>query len=151
MNLHKDTEFWRSLHWPAAPDLDDVDIYRQYCSGSVLLLGSTRQLLSLCTQAWDLEPKYPDARIQNRDWLTLDQHYDTIIGDAVLCFTPEFTNQLLPVILGHCDTFITRSFLRPDWKTTYAEYFPVAADLTPAPVQIPINEVYTFYTWNNKR
>ena len=151
MNLHEDLNFWCNLEWPAAPDHRDVEVYQQYCNESVLLLGSTEILLPLCTQAWDLEPKYPDARIQNRDWLTLDQHYDTIIGDAVLCFTSEFTQQLLPVIRANCDTFITRSFLRPDWKTTYAEYFPHAADLTPVPEQIPINEVYTFYLWNNKK
>lgn len=151
MNLHKDQEFWRNLHWPAAPDQDDVEIYRKYCTGTVLLLGSTRQLLPLCTDAWDLEPKYPDTKIHNRDWLTLDQHYDVIIGDAVLCFTKQFTDQLLPVILANCDTFITRSFLNPDWKTTYAKYFPQAAELTPAPDEIPKNEVYTFYKWNRKR
>jgi len=113
MNLHNDLEFWRNLQWPAAPNYDDVEIYRKHCSGTVLLLGSTRQLLPLCTDAWDLEPKYNHARIQHRDWLTLDQHYDTIIGDAVLCFTPAFTQQLLPVVLNHCDTFITRSFICP--------------------------------------
>lgn len=151
MNMHKDQDFWHNLEWPAAPDHRDVEVYQQYCTGSVLLLGSTEILLPLCTDAWDLLPKYPDARIQNRDWLTLDQHYDTIIADAVLCFTREITDQLLPVILKNCDTFITRSFLRPNWETTYAEYFPLAEELTPVPVQIPINEVYTFYLWNSKR
>lgn len=151
MNLHADHDFWCNLRWPAAPNDSDVEIYRNQCTGTVLLLGSTRQLLPLCDAAWDLMPKYPDPKIINRNWLQLDQHYDTIIADAVLCFTREFTQQLLPVILAKCDRFVTRSFLNPDWKTTYAEYFPVAEELTPVPVQIPINKVYTFYLWNNKK
>ena len=151
MNLHEDLNFWCNLEWPAAPDHRDVEVYQQHCNGSVLLLGSTEILLPLCTQAWDLEPKYPDARIQNRDWLTLDQHYDTIMGDAVLCFSRQFTQQLLPVILAHSDVFITRSFVKPDWQTKYANYFPTVEMLTPVPEQININEVYKFYIWKTKR
>lgn len=147
-SLHSDKTFWTTLKWPAAPNDDDYSVYEQHCQGRVLLLGSTKKLLPLCTQAWDLEPNYNDPRIIDRDWLTLDQHWDTIIGDAVLCFTKEFAEQLLPVLLTHADRVVLRSFLNPNWKTTYAKYFPRVNDLSPQPEEIPINDVYTFYLWN---
>ena len=66
-------------------------------------------------------------------------------------FGKEFTENLLSVILPNCDRFISRSFLNPNWSTKYAVYFPKAEELTPFPFEHPINEVYTFYIWNNKQ
>jgi hypothetical protein len=142
-----DTEYWRRLKWPAAPNQDDYNIFRSHCEGRVLLLGSTELLLPLCTEAWDLEPRYSDPKIQNRDWLSLDSHWDTIIADGSFAFGKELTDQLLPLVLKHCDRFIIRSFLNPNWPTRYAVYFPRATELTPQPLEHPINEVYTFYIW----
>lgn len=150
MDVHSDGEYWRNLQWPAAPNLDDYRVFEQYCVGKVLLLGSTKLLLPLVNEAWDLEPKYSDSKIKNRDWFTLDQHWDTIIIDGGLAFGREFTEKLLPVVLNHCDRFIARAFLNPSWPTKYAIYFPKANELTPQPHEHPINEVYTFYIWNNK-
>jgi hypothetical protein len=45
MNIHADKEFWTSLTWPAAPNLDDYAVFERYCTGRVLLLGSTKLLL----------------------------------------------------------------------------------------------------------
>ena len=150
MTIHNDTEFWTNLKWPAAPNEDDFKVFESFCYGRVLLLGSTRLLLPLATEAWDLEPKYADDKIKNRDWFTLDEHWDTIIVDGALAFGMEFTHQLLPIVLSHCDRFISRTFLNPNWPTKYAVYFPTASELTPQPEEHPINEVYTFYIWNNK-
>jgi hypothetical protein len=82
MTLHNDPAYWAELKWPAAPNQDDYCVFEQYCTGRVLLLGSTRLLLPLCTEAWDINPVYDDPKIQSRDWFTLDEHWDTVIIDG---------------------------------------------------------------------
>jgi hypothetical protein len=151
MDIHSDKDYWTNLQWPAAPNQDDYLVFESYCSGKVLLLGSTRLLLPLCDEAWDLEPKYADIKIKNRDWFSLDEHFDTIIIDGGLAFGKEFTDRLLPIVLANCDTFITRAFLNPNWPTKYAVYFPRADELSPVPTEHKINDIYTFYIWKNKQ
>ena len=150
MTLHNDKHYWPALTWPAAPNLDDYAVFSSYCKGRVLLLGSTQLLLPLCTEAWDIDPVYTDPKIKQRDWFNLNEHWDTIIIDGGLSFGMEFTYQLLPIVLANCDRFIARSFLNPNWPTKYACYFPKVHELTPQPIEHPVNEVYTFYIWNNK-
>lgn len=145
-----DTDFWVNLKWPAAPNEDDRKVFEQYCTGRVLLLGSTQLLLPLCDQAWDLEPRYPDPKIQQRDWFTLNEPWDTIILDGGLALGKEFAERLLPIVLDNCTRFVTRAFLNPNWPTTYAVYFPRADEFDPVPEEHAINEVYTFYIWNNQ-
>lgn len=148
MSIDNDPGYWTALKWPAAPNEDDYRVFESYCTGRVLLLGSTKLLLPLATEAWDLEPVYDDHKIKARDWFTLDQHWDTILIDGGLSFGKEFTEQLLSVVLKNCDRFVSRTFLNPNWPTRYAVYFPRADELTPQPIEHPINEVYTFYIWN---
>lgn len=150
MNIHADRDYWTNLTWPAAPSLDDYSVFEQYCQGSVLLLGSTKLLLPLATEAWDIEPKYADPKIKNRDWFTLDEHWDTVIVDGALAFGQEYCERMLKVVLPNCDRFVARAFLNPNWPTRYACYYPQAEELTPQPIEHPVNEVYTFYIWNNK-
>jgi hypothetical protein len=142
-------EYWQSLTWPAAPNQNDYRVFESYCSGRVLLLGSTQLLLPLCNEAWDRDPVYNDPKIKQRDWFTLDQHWDTIIIDGALSYGQEFTARLLPIVLNNCDRFVSRTFLNPDWPTRYAVYFPKAHELDPVPDELPVNNVYTFYIWNN--
>jgi hypothetical protein len=149
--MYADKEYWATLQWPAAPNLDDYHVFEQYCTGSVLLLGSTKHLLPLCTEAWDLEPVYSDTKIKVRDWFTLDTHWDTIIIDGGLSYGREFTERLLPIVLSNCNCFISRTFLNPNWPIKYACYFPKVHELNPQPQEHPINEVYTFYIWNQKQ
>jgi len=146
---HSDNDFWTKLKWPAAPNEADYAIFKQYCTGKVLLLGSTQLLLPLCDEAWDIEPRYTDPKIKQQDWFSLEEHWNTIILDGGLAFGKEFTERLLTIILPKCDRFVARVFLNPSWKTTYAVYFPRATELTPQPLEHPINLVYTFYIWNN--
>jgi hypothetical protein len=146
--IHADKEFWTGLKWPAAPNLDDYGVFESYCTGRVLLLGSTKLLLPLCTEAWDLEPKYANPKIRNKDWFTLDEHWDTIIIDGGLALGKDFCERVLAIVLPNCNRFIARAFLNPNWPTKYAVYFPRAEELTPQPTEHPINEVYTFYIWN---
>jgi hypothetical protein len=150
MNKDNDKGYWAQLSWPAAPNQEDYSIFEQYCVGRVLLLGSTKLLLPLCTEAWDVNPVYDDPKILARDWFSLDKHWDTIILDGGLSYGREFTERLLPIVLAHCDCFVTRAFLNPNWPTKYACYFPLAEELTPQPIEHSVNEVYTFYIWNNK-
>ena len=151
MNIHSDKDYWTSLKWPAAPNDDDYRVFESYCKGKVLLLGSTKLLLPLATEAWDLEPKYADPKIRNKDWFTLDEYWDTIIVDGALAFGKEYCEHMLKAVLPNCDRFIARAFLNPNWPTKYACYFPRTKELTPMPTEHPINEVYTFYIWNNKQ
>jgi hypothetical protein len=148
MNKDNDPQYWTKLEWPAAPNADDYGVFESYCIGRVLLLGSTRLLLPLAAEAWDLEPVYNDAKIKQRDWFSLDEHWDTVILDGGLSYGKEFTERLLPIVLANCDRFISRTFLNPNWPTKYAVYFPRTDELTPRPQEHPINEVYTFYIWN---
>ena len=148
--IHADNEYWTNLMWPAAPNEDDYRVFDQYCTGKVLLLGSTKLLLPLATEAWDLEPKYQDPKIKNKDWFSLDEHFDTIIIDGGLAFGKEFTERLLPLVLDHCNTFVARAFLNPNWPTKYACYFPRAHELVPVPKEHSINEIYTFYIWQKQ-
>ena len=145
--MNSDNSFWTTLKWPAAPNLDDYKVFEQYCTGRVLLLGSTQLLLPLATQAWDLEPRYNDPKIIAKDWFSLDEHWDTIIVDGALALGKDFTEKLLPIVLANCDKFVARAFLNPNWPTKYAVYFPRAEELTPQPIEHPISEVYTFFIW----
>jgi hypothetical protein len=151
MTTDNETTFWTTLKWPAAPNEHDYQVFEQYSAGRILLLGSTKLLLPLCTEAWDLAPRYSDTKIKNKDWFTINEHWDTIILDGGLAYGKEFTKRLLPIVLAHCDRFVARAFLNPDWPTKYAVYFPKAEELIPQPAEHPINDIYTFYIWNNKQ
>ena len=98
-----------------------------------------------------MEPKYSNPKIKSRDWFSLDEHFDTVIIDGGLALGEEYCKTLLPIVLKHCDRFIARAFLNPNWPTKYAVYFPRSEELTPSPEEHHINEVYTFYIWNNKQ
>ena len=148
MSIHADNSYWTALKWPAAPNEADYRVFENYCEGRVLLLGSTRLLLPLATEAWDLHPLYIDPKLRQRDWFTLDEHWDTVIIDGGLAFGEQFCKDLLKVVLPNCNRFIARAFLNPNWPTKYAVYFPRREELTPQPQEHPINEVYTFYIWN---
>lgn len=150
MIMPNDREHWPKLTWPAAPNIDDYRVFEQHCAGRVLLLGSTELLLPLCTEAWDLEPVYNNPKIIQRDWFTLNEHWDTIIADGSLTLGEEFAKKLLATVLPNCNRFVARSFLNPNWPTKYAVYFPRAEELTPQPKEHPVSEVYTFYIWNRQ-
>jgi len=51
MSIHSDKDFWTHLTWPAAPNEDDYAVFESYCTGRVLLLGSTKLLLPLADEA----------------------------------------------------------------------------------------------------
>ena len=150
MSIHADNSYWTALKWPAAPNEADYQVFENYCEGRVLLLGSTRLLLPLATEAWDLHPLYADPKLKQRDWFTLDEHWDTVIIDGGLAFGEQFCQALLKAVLPNCNRFVARAFLNPNWPTKYAVYFPRAHELTPQPQEIKVNEVYSFYIWQRQ-
>ena len=95
--MNEDVDFWLNLKWPAAPNESDRKIFKFYQHGRTLLLGSTKLLLPLCDQAWDLNPLYDDPKLIARDWFSLDQNWDTIMLDGGLSYGKEFTDRLLPI------------------------------------------------------
>ncbi len=149
--MNNDVDYWVNLTWPACPNEDDYKVFETHIKGETLLLGSTKLLLPLCSEAWDLNPKYENKKIKNKDWLDIDRRWDSIILDGGLSLSKELTDRLLPVIIEHCDIFISRSFLNPSWEPKYATYFPRKQDLTPQPQEIIINKVYSFYIWKNNK
>lgn len=149
MNMHTDIEHWTSLVPPAAPSLEDVELYRQLIVGpNILLLGSTKQLLNLATVAYDLCPKYNDPKIIDRDWLTIDRKYDTIIGDGVFNFNKDFNAQLLDICSKHCTRLIVRSFIKPPCIPKYAKAWPQKNDFNIIPDIVASTEIYNFYVWD---
>ena len=148
--MHTDITHWTNLVPPAAPSEEDVKVYEQLIVGSnVLLLGSTKSLLPLATIAYDLCPKYDDAKIIDRDWLTIDSQFDTIIGDGVFNFSHEFGKDLLKVVSNHCKRFIVRCFLVPPIQPPkYAKAFPLATDFEIEPTIVAVTPIYNFYMWN---
>lgn len=148
--MHNDIAYWTSHVPPAAPSVEDVAVYKEHLVGSnILLLGSTKQLLDLCTVAYDLCPKYDDARIIDRNWATIDSQFDTIIGDGALCFGKEFSLALLDTISKHCKRLVLRSFIQPPVKPKYATFWPQPDDFHIAPTKvIKVTEIYNFYIWD---
>lgn len=146
--MHEDVTYWTNLSWPAAPNQTDYELYQKYCTGRVLLLGSTKSLLPLADEAWDLNPKYTDPKIKHKNWTSIDSYYDTIIGDGVLVFSKQLCDSIINKALENCRTLVIRTFLEPSWNPKYAKYFPRAHELNPAPTkEIKINNVYSFYIW----
>lgn len=147
--MHNDYEFWRNLVPPAAPDYKDTEIFKNLIKGTnVLLLGSTKILLDLATDAYDLCPKWDNPKIQDRDWLSIDKHYDTIIGCGPFNFTKEFTEELFPVLQNHCSRLVIRTIRKPNWETTYAKYFPEPNEFPIEPTVYNDDGVHRFYVWD---
>ena len=146
--MHNDIEFWTNLKPPASPSDKDKEIYASLIKGRVLLLGSTKKLLDIADEAWDLNPKYPDMGIVDRDWMSLDQHFNTIIADGAINFPEEQSRQLLEVVSQHCDRFVVRTFYKPNWPTKYAKWFPNPEHFYHMPRVVAPNNVYRFFVWD---
>lgn len=102
MGMHDDKDYWTNLQWPAAPNTDDYAVFSSYCTGRVLLLGSTKLLLPLCEEAWDIEPKYNNAKIKNRNWLSIDSHWDLVQHQSCrrpACYDNSHILLFLPVVV----------------------------------------------------
>jgi len=147
--MHNDYDFWRNLTPPAAPDEKDKELFKSLIVGdNVLLLGSTKILLDLATDAYDLSPKWDDPKIQDRDWRSVDTHYDTIIGCGPFNFTKEFVDELFPILQKHCNRLIIRAIKKPTWKMKYGVYFPEPEDFDIQPVVHSDTGSHMIYVWD---
>jgi hypothetical protein len=145
--MHNDYEYWRNP--PGAPSEDDKEMFEGLLRGdNILLLGSTKILLDLATDAYDLCPKWDNPKIQDRDWLSIDKHYDTIIGCGPFNFTEELKEKLFPVLKEHCSRLVIRVIRKPNWKTKYAQYFPEPMDFEIQPVVYGDDGTHRFYVWD---
>lgn len=147
--MHDDIEFWTNLVPPASPDEKDKENFKSLILGdNVLLLGSTKILLDLATIAYDLCPKYNDNKIVDKDWLSIDTKFDTIIGCGPFNFTEEFAHKLFPVLKNNCSRLIIRTIRKPNWTTKYAKYFPEPSDFPIEPKVYFDNGTHMFYVWD---
>ena len=150
--MHNDINHWTNLVPPAAPSDEDFKVYQRLLVGNnILLLGSTKALLPLATVAYDLCPKYEDSKIVDRDWLSIDSHFDTIIGDGVFNLGYDFGKDLLKVVSTHCNRFIVRCFLVPPIQPPkYAISFPLPEQFEITPAVVAVAPKYNFYMWDFK-
>lgn len=132
---------WVNLPYPLRPCPEEVEVFKQHIiPGKVLLLGSTYDLLPLCTDAIDLVPKYEQVRYG--DWYEMEGYYNTIIADGVFSWGYE---ELLEKISMHCDVFICRVFSKKFPTMKYATHF---YDSIPEGKRIAeINESCPIFKW----
>lgn len=142
-----DKDFWRNP--PLFPKESDVEIYKTHITtGTVLLLGCTKNLLPLSTSQIDNDPWYEAETVIVKDWKDNTTFYDNIIGDGVFCFTKELTDAVLEMCSKYCKTLVIRSFNKKLPIMRIAAYFPNENDFLIKPtLVIPVDEQHTFYVW----
>lgn len=149
--MYDDYEFWRYPPPGAAPDANVRELFRSFLKGNnILLLGSTKMLLELATDAYDLYPKWDNPIIQDRDWRTLDKDYDTIIGCGPFNFTQELTDELFPIFQKHCSRLVLRIIRKPTWEPKYAKFFPEPEYFSVVPQVYHDTGSHRFYVWDFK-
>ncbi len=149
--MHTDKEYWTTLYPPVSPSEANVELFRHLIVGdTVLLLGSTKQLLDIATTAYDLCPKYDSHKIINRDWRTLSSHFDTIIGDGVFNFSKDLTDEVLSLASKYSQRLVVRSFIKHPTKPKYATNWPQPDAFAITPKIIESSEFYNFYVWDFK-
>lgn len=134
---------------PLGPNSDDVRDYSLALgdASSVLLLGNTAALIPLCTVALDREPFDTSGRSRQGDWTDNSEHFDAIIGDGVLNFTPELSERVLDMALAHSRVFVARVFRERLPIMRIADHFPAPGDLSVPPTEVIDREQYSFYIW----
>lgn len=124
-----DLERFNNLKPPFSPNVDEVEIYNEYCTDKnhtkTLLLGYTKELMHLCSDAMDINP--PDdvispsgLKVIKQDWFTITEYYDTIIGDGVLNLVG---GDLVQYLSKYCNTLIIRFFTEKFSFMRYATHF----------------------------
>lgn len=142
MNNH-----WISLKYPLAPSEENKETFQQLIVGSnILLLGCTKILLPLATEAVDTVVRYDNPKIRIGDWLQVNQRYDSVLADG--CLNLGFANELIEHFSSRSTRFIARSFTKrhPDMKV--ANQFFTALDFDITPIVFSESEWYRFYVWD---
>jgi len=117
--MQSDIEHFNNLKPPLAPNTEETTIYENHCKGTILLLGYTKELIHLCTEAMDLNPPI-NQNIIKQDWFTINKSYNTIIGDGVLNLVG---GELVQYLSNYCDTLIIRFFTDKIDTMKYATNF----------------------------
>jgi len=143
-------EYWSSdLPLPLSPSDSDVDIYKNnMIEGSTLMLGCTKKLIPISSIQMDIDPWYESETVIEQDWLTNEIYYDNIIGDGVLVFNKDLSDNIVEMASKNCKVFISRSFTRKLPIMRIASYFPQPEDFKIPPTKIISFEDYSFYIWH---
>lgn len=124
-------QHFSTLKPPLAPNYAEVNLYRQEVYGSqrTLLLGYTKELLSLCDTAIDINPPIEVKSIVTcGDWFDIKDHYDVIIGDGVLNLVGgSLVRHLFEK--GCCNKLVIRFFTEKIEGMKYATYFQHNTDM----------------------
>ena len=145
-----DKTYWGSeLPLPLSPSDDDVLEYKFHLkTGSTLLLGCTKKLISLSNRQLDIDPWYEADTIIVGDWLENKHFYTNIVIDGGLNFTKELCDGIIKMASKNCKVLIARVF---DYKLDtmkIAAYFPNFADFEIEPMYtFKTEKEYTFYIW----
>lgn len=153
--MFNDTDHWSNLKQPLAPNEEEIGIYKTAIDmmGENLLLGYTKELKPLCNRSVDNDP---NIKLENHlclDWFDMkDISVDLIIGDGVLNL---YGPQLLPVIMKHCNVFMSRVFVRKVEGMRYAKYFMADFYLNkdfvkPKMIHLMTNDDAVICIWKNK-
>ena len=83
-----DINHFDTLIPPLAPNSYEVSLYNTHKRNRTLLLGYTKQLMDIACVSMNINPpeRYKNITIK-QDWFTINEYYDTIIGDGVLNLT----------------------------------------------------------------
>lgn len=145
-----DKTYWATqLKPPYSPSDEDIDTYLKYkIRGSALLLGCTHKLLTHTDYQLDIDPWFLSKNVIVGDWRNNNIFYDNIIGDGVLNFTEELTNDVLLMANTHCKRLIVRYFNNrlPDMKI--ANYFSAPSEFKIKPHVVEDFSSHSFLIWN---
>ena len=116
-----DLNHFNNLSPPLSPNNQEIQIYEKYCENTekILLLGYTKELMHLCTNAMDINPPN-NPKIIKQDWFTISTFHDTIIGDGVLNLVG---GDLVGYLSKYCNTLIIRFFTEKINTMKYATNF----------------------------
>jgi len=144
-----ETSYWGTLKPPLAPSEDDVQVFREnLLPGTGLLLGCTKPLMPLVTEAMDFDPYYEDGRIIRADWSENTTFYTNILADGSFNLGPrKSVDAILEMASRFCKRLIVRSFSFKTEQMRIATYFPTSDDFSITPESVIERDTYRFFVW----
>lgn len=147
-HLYHDPEHWKTLSYPLRPSVENVKVIESNCIGTVLLLGSTAELLEICDDALDLCNLYNNSKVKIKDWTTNTNFYDTIIIDGGLNLNSGLTDDVLTMSSMYSKRLIARVFNKKLFGMKYATYFPKQFEFSIIPETVLYeSDSYNIYMW----
>ena len=143
-------EYWANeLVPPYSPSNIDFEVYKNnLIEGTTLLLGCTHKLLNISNNQLDIDPWYEASTVIVGNWIHNNTFYNNIIGDGVLNFTKELTDNILKMCSKNSKKFIARCFNKKLPKMRIANYFPSEIDFLIKPNIIFSFSDYNFFIWD---